>query len=205
MRLTLPLRGVWTGDVEVDTHATMKGAKTISIDSALSLAAFIRRGAAYMGGGSYRLVGGAGGFPSVIQAKSYVGTTVRTVATDILNAVGERLSSASDGDVLGASLAKWTTFTQSAMAAFSSLIDSQPDVSWRVLPDGSVWVGRELWPAVNAPGDVLEQDVDLDRATLDLVKPNLIPGVAISGRKISVVEYLFSRETTLRARVWMDN
>lgn len=205
MRVMMPLVGAWTADVSVDSATNITGEVTLKIGEVLVLTGFVRRGGEYVQKGVYRLVGGYGGFNKTTPAKSYRAASVSVVLSDILQAGGEAISLASDKDVMDAVLTNWTTPEQKVGQALSSLVDSQADRNWRVLPDGSVWVGKESWPVIGVTGNILSQDVEYGRAVLDLPRPNLIPGMAMAGRRISDVQYDLSPDQGVRTTIWMGD
>jgi hypothetical protein len=63
-------------------------------------------------------------------------------------------------------------------------------VSWRVLADGSVWVGRETWPT-----SLLEEYAHIDQApgagSMEIVaaEPAIYPGEVFEERRVSVVTH----------------
>jgi len=78
------------------------------------------------------------------------------------------------------------------------------DVAWRVLPDGTVWVGRDSW---NPTGGDTKADILTADLTIGVVRTGFMPGVhpgeTFRGARVSYVEHALSFEQ-LRTRIWME-
>jgi len=67
---------------------------------------------------------------------------------------------------------------------------------WRVLPDGTVWLGLESWPAVHMPDvDLLSEDPRAHTAVSGTDSPTLLPGTLFLGRRVSMVEHQVQPES----------
>jgi hypothetical protein len=90
--------------------------------------------------------------------------------------------------VTGVLLSKWTLTARTVARALDELCFAassalgQP-VLWRVLGDGTVWLGFETWPAQQMPvgADVLEQYPAEGRYVIGATTPFLLPGVNLDG------------------------
>lgn len=90
--LTIPLVGLWTATVDVPQSETSLLGETVTLTVAdLDLVGTVVGGGVYQGTGSYRLVGGKGGWRQVIPWTSYAGPLARlaTIAEDAARLVGE--------------------------------------------------------------------------------------------------------------------
>lgn len=191
----MPKIGAWTADVVVDTADTTEfpsGTKVTlaTVDGTFSLSGTVRpaRVGVWLDSARCRIVGGAGGLTTVVPAKYYQFGTLKIPLGDVLSAAGESLSSATDGSVQATSLQSWTTVAQRAGLAISALAQAAgDDVSWRVLSDGTVWLGRETWSA--APSSyqytLIDQHPNENRAELGSDTLALLPGMSLGGQNIS--------------------
>lgn len=142
--IAMPLSGVWSAELEVDTDEAITGAVTIEADGVV-----IFRGTAVDGDVSHgqwrgRIVGGAGGLRTTIPALAYLNATRADIVRDALAESGESISAAS-----GSLVAVVARFHR-AQGAAARAIDATATAlgyGWRVLDDGTVWLGAEAWDA----------------------------------------------------------
>lgn len=187
----LARQGVWTADCVVDTPDKVEGPVRLE----LARGALVLRGTVvpsrtgvFAESAVVRVLGGAGRMAEEVPPKFFRGATVRIIADAILSAVGEQLSPTSSPKVTGRQLDGYAHIRQPAAAALS-LLCGRVGAIWRVLPDGTVWIGTETWPAASDPGDLLREDPGLQQSLYGTEAPSLLPGTALGGRYISVVEH----------------
>jgi hypothetical protein len=208
-RIYLPRVGVWHADLALDTEDTsnLTGAVTLDIGGGqLTLV-----GTAYRVGAAFhtvtiRMLGGAGGLSTVIPPKYYQGVPLSLPLQDILTAAGETLSPTTDPVALQTLLMQWTRLQGKASDCLDALIESasnSDEIGWRVLPDGTVFVGPETWPPVTIDYDLLSDDENLACAELGVETPTLIPGTLLAGRQVSFVEHAIEPKRT-RTIVWFE-
>jgi hypothetical protein len=78
-------------------------------------------------------------------------------------------------------------------------------VLWRVLSDGSVWMGTESWPSAKLPdgADVLERFPSELRVELGVQTPTLMPGVNLDGvGKVAAVDHWVEHDQ-VRTDAWL--
>lgn len=197
-KITIPRIGVWHADLIVDTPTAITGKVTISIGDGK----FVLEGTADAGAtGSFvdtarvSVVGGAGGLGKIAQMKHYGNDpTVGVVLGDLLTTAGETLSPTADQGILKTSLEAWTTMALPIGRIIARLMSvAVADGAWRVLPDGTIWVGRETWPdsGLREPNDyqIESQNDEQQLAVIAVEAPTLRPGFEIGGRRVSYVEY----------------
>lgn len=201
LRLTLPLRGRWTAELEVDSEADITGAVTLSDSQPGEQVTF--QGAVHRGGvlvNTWRglIVGGTGGLSKDVTAKHYREIDARTVISELLAEVGEALATTSTATVLAKRLPFWTRLTGGAREALSAVCDAI-GATWRVLPSGAVWIGVDTWPAA---ADQFQVDRDFPAGTVELAPDsiNLLPGVTVDGLRVGRVEHCI--DDHLRTTVW---
>jgi len=190
--VTLPLVGPWAADLVIDSAQPPSGAVTLTLgwDASINLVGTIYRGGQTRGAATARVVGGAGGLGTVLPAKGYHGVTLQLPLSEALTAGGERLSEKSDRLVLSTYLPAWSRLSAPVGVAVAAMMHVVPDASWRVVPDGSVWVGNEAWlPSKLAKFTVTKDDPHHARLEIAAEVPAVYPGDTLSGRKVSCVEH----------------
>jgi len=201
--LTLPRLGRWHADLVVDTDAALTGPVKITFgDGALSFSGTVYRGDVFQDAFHCRIVGGANGLSKKLPAKYYRGVPLRLPLQDLLAEAGEALSTSSDEAVLARLLPKWTRTAGPAAHALAELADLG-EASWRFMPNGSLWVGREGWLEVDFPHQLLKSDPTEDRIEISSDLPLLRPGTVFGGRRISAVFHSFGPDKT-RTEAWVE-
>ncbi|MBI2392824.1 MAG: hypothetical protein HYV09_24780 [Deltaproteobacteria bacterium] len=201
--LTLPRVGRWHADLVVDSPDALRGAVKLSFgDGALAFNGAIFRGDVFQETFHCRIVGGSNGLSKDVPAKFYRGVPLRLALTDLLGEVGETLSPSSDSAALATLLPKWSRTRGPAGSALQDLAELG-GASWRVMPNGSVWLGRETWPELDFPHQLLRTDPADDRIEIGSDLPLLRPGVVFGGRRVSAVVHSFGPDR-LRAEAWIE-
>lgn len=182
--ITRPLVGRWSATLTLDTESPPSGRVTIETPAGQLLGAVYRPGE-YAGQSRVLVVAGSGRFGDELPAKDYSNATVKTILGDTLGALGETLSPTSGAAELGRRLTRWQRPAGSGLVIVEALMRQLEGASWRFLDDGSVWVGRELWPATKATLVKLYDDpgngyVVLAPGDVDTLRP----GEAFEGKQI---------------------
>lgn len=195
-KISMPLSGAWHADVIVDTAAAPAGAAELVFDEGLTLVGRTVRTGAYLETSYLRMVAGADGMRKTARPRFYSGGTVGVVLTDLLATSGEVLAAAAAGAVLNARLRGWTTIAQPVGAALAVLLarGAPAGANWRMLANGTLWVGPETWPdsgLVEGTDFVLTDDIPQEtRAMLGVETFRLLPGTTIlDGRRVSAVDH----------------
>lgn len=188
--ITMPRVGVWHADVVLEDGVALDGAVKISYSGgALNLSGSVRNAGVALDSGEALVVGGAGGLPSAMAAKSYKDSPLKRVLDDICAASGEKLSARISPDVLQRNLSFWTVTKGTAGQALNVLLQWLPELTWRILTDGSLWVGEESWGHVKLAYDVLHQAPADGKIVLDMDVPIITPGTTFEGLRVSAVEH----------------
>ena len=104
--------------------------------------------------------------------------------------------------MLAHQLEHWTTGRMPAGQAVRCLLAKPAEVSWRHLPDGTLWAGRESWPATPVRDAVEVRHFPEDRASeLALEDLALMPGTTWQGRRVDYIDMRVTGSGT-RATVW---
>ncbi len=207
----LPLVGIWTAEVELGTGDGLPAvgeAVRLEVLSAAGVGVAyqgtVRASGEYEGRARLFIVGGAGGLGEDVDAKPYANSpTALHLVTDLVRDAGEVLSATVDTEALSErSVNTWLRAKTTGAVALQR-IASHFGYSWRVLRDGSVWVGSETWPAYSgaAPYSMGEERGESSATYADAEE--LVAGEVWEGRKIYRVVHSVTADGT-RARVTYD-
>ncbi len=191
--LTTDLRqsriGAWHADLELDSDAALSGAVTLEEEGITFVGTVVRSGS-FGGRTRARVVGGSGGLSKALPARNYASGVLKlsTVIGDILREAGETLSSTSDASILSAQLPKWHREAGLASHALVQAVDAAGAV-WRVLRDGTIWVGAETWPIVSPAHVLIDEDWCDGVLTIAPDAPELLPGTTFLGHRIEMVRH----------------
>jgi hypothetical protein len=187
-RLHLPSRGAWQARIKLDVATAPTGGVTLAAAGGLTASGTVATGGVQLDSAYVRIVGGAGGLGKSIAPAAYRAALVRDPLAAILSAVGETLSPTVDPALLATLLPVWTHTAERASAALDHLAYAAGQalgqaITWRVLLDGTVWIGAESWPAASLPSgdDVLCFFPDEGRYEIGASTPSLAPGVNLAG------------------------
>src|SRR5512133_140036 len=195
-----PRVGAWEADFGLlSTLHELTGTATVEIGGRVWKGTIVRsgenKGVLYV-----RIVGGAGGLSGVLPPRAYQGVPLSLPIQDVLTEAGETLSPTVDLSRFGAVVQKWNRSQGTAGAALANLLASA-GATWRVLPDGTVWVGDETWPASGLTAYIYDQQAP-NSGTLDIVAtdPSVYPGEVFRERRVSVVVHKIEA-AQLRTRI----
>jgi hypothetical protein len=199
-------RGAWIADLATGDEVVLGGKVHFAIDEQVWVGTVDPTNTGIDGSRARcRVVAGNGGLAKTISGKSYTGASgvqVKVIVRDILHACGEDLSDLSDGPTLDRYLPRWHFAEGSARDALTDLAD-QLEVSWRVLRNGEVWFGPELWPEVSTDHRLVDEDWSAGALTVAPDTPDMVPGVVYQGRRIEHVTHTLGE--TLRTEVRTDH
>jgi hypothetical protein len=190
--LTLPRVGNWIANLTVNADGPATGSAVATLDG-VDMPCHIQKAEMVAGMLDLRLVGGNGGLGKSAQRNHYKGATVRHTFVDLVQGAGEVPSlKASDAAVLNQPLPAWTSLAIPTGELLQALADTAAellgqDVSWRVLYDGTVWIGAETWPACPADVRILDIDAANSSQLLGTDALGIWPGTTIGNRRIDSV------------------
>lgn len=200
-RITLPDVGAWYAELAVDAREVPQG--PVVLESAgLRWTGFAYRAGLQRDTLIVRVVGGAGGLAREVAPKFYQDVEMRLPFLEVLSAVGERLAASSSASILAIHLDGWTRARGPAGDAIR-LLAEHVGATWRILSDGSVWLGIETWPRFALAYEDLERDPQTGRIEIASSSPALIPGVTLDGDRIAKVEHLVDGDR-VRTTAWID-
>lgn len=171
-QVLMPRVGAWTADVVVDDATPRAGRVTLAIDGARFAGAVVR-GGVRDGRWRGRLVGGVGGLRGTVAAVAHRGATLGLVLADVLRATGEALAPSSAD--LSAAVARWGRIEGPGARTVADVARAA-GCAWRVLPDGSVWVGREAWAEHRPDVDVVDWRPETGRLEVAGDVLGILPG-----------------------------
>lgn len=207
--VVMPRSGAWTADLQVDSAAVVTGPCTLAISGGLTLVGTAHRTGVWLDTARMRVVAGADGLGKTARPQHYRQTTLRVVLLDLLKMAGETLSPTADATTLGLTFPAWWTMALPIGRMVAALLEDTriPETSWRMLPDGSLWVGPETWPDSKLVDLVDYQDLEEwpedGKLELGVEAPVLVPGTLIGGRRVSRVEHRIDGETA-RTAAWVE-
>lgn len=206
-QIILPRVGAWHADIIVDGPTPPAGPCTITTSAGLSLKGTVARAGAWLQTSWVRVAAGAGGTGKAAAAKHYRGVSLRAVVGDLLRVSGDTLAPTADATTLATRLNAWTLMAAPVGRCLSALCGDPrtATAAWRILPDGTLWIGRETWPDAKLLEPADYQDID-ERpseawAELGFESPLLQPGFALGGRKLDIVQHVIGSDN-VRTSVW---
>ncbi len=197
--IRMPRRGEWTAIVSIDQEeldaAPPTGPFWFELEKIEFRCSVIpgRSGRSQGGRTSLRVIGGAGGLAHDLDVRNYGATTVKTVVDDILRDAGETLSAEADATVLAKKLPSWQRVQGHGRLALDLLLD-KVGATWRILRDGTVWIGVDAWPEVEPDGNVLDDDWGDGSILLAPDTPTMVPGVVVRGQRVEEVVHHLDRK-----------
>lgn len=220
--LRLPPRGVPTYDIIIDqpdgtgfdagTQVTIECADGISCVGTVPN----DRAGDFLQAVHVRVIGGKNGMWKTARARGYMqpGALFRDVVDGLLKDAGETLSNKSDQKILSTNLTSWMTTDRSVAANLDVLLKfAAPTAIWRILADGTVFIGPETWPQSNDAYAMLRQEPIDGHYELGVETPTLIPGVNLTTTgavgfsptigNIARVEHVITPEG-VRSLVWSE-
>ena len=216
-RVALPLTGTWVADLAVDpgtSDATLPDfGAPIAIglgENGFTLQGTVRRINTAFDTVFARVVGGGGGLYKPVGPKAYQGATFGLIVNDLLGSVGESLSTTVSADIRQISLPFWTVPKSPMFEALANLVivarvTTATDVNWRVLPDGTIFIGVEQWPQTGmASFDLMSWQPEQLKTTIYTPDPQITPGQIWQSGNVSNVEHVVE-PAEIRSKVWFLN
>lgn len=211
--IMMPLVGVWTADLVIDqidgTGFDAGSSVVIKADGGVELVGSVAddRTGTFLDSVHVRVLGGAGGMGDYVSPRAYVqpGAYVRDALGGIVDPVGETLSSDISQALLRTNLTAWAIMRVPAVQALLALIDIvNPALHWRILPDGTLWIGEETWPTASYEFQILESNPTDKVYLLGVDSPAIVPGKTVDGiGLVNRVEHSIE-SGRIRSRVWTD-
>lgn len=207
----MPLVGVWVAEVELGTGEALPAVgdrvrlEVLAADGpGVAYSGTVRDAGEHEGRAQLFIVGGAGGLGRTVAARPYAnGETAYNLFADVLRDAGEAMAASVDAAALRAASVQTWLRAEGTGATALQRIGEHFGLHWRVLADGTVWMGAEAWPAYSGSDPY---ELSQDRAAsagLYADAETLAPGYAREGRKFYRVQHTWTSDGT-RARVTFD-
>jgi hypothetical protein len=192
----LPAKGIWHADVETDGDEPLSGAVTIKLADA-TFVGTMRSGGVRNGRGTWKIVGGKGGWASTVKRKGYTsdaGVKIQTVIEDAARDAGETLRGTTS-----TRLGSHYTRVEGLASESLALLDA-----WYVDVDGATVIGARAASSYTAALVVKEKDDAGARVKVaaDSIV-GIVPGATIDGIVAVDVRHTLDTEG-LRTTVWGD-
>lgn len=183
--VTEPRIGVWTATVDVDSDAAITGKVTLEVDG-VSWVGVVSKGDLHGGRVHLQVVGGAGKLAKQLGPKYYRGTSLGSVVADLMRETGETLSATADPRVRGHFVSRWTRPKGKASVTLIEVAD-ELGLVWRVLRDGTVWIGEDKWAETKTDHDEIDRVPGRDALLIAPEAPHIQPGQSFTGKHVSRV------------------
>lgn len=192
--IDFPLTGTWTADLIIDQpdgSGFDAGTQvTIAVDGSSLAVGTVdpNRTGDFLDSVHVRVIGGAGGLATIASAQSFVqpGAFVRDVVNALIADSGETLSTTTDQGFLSTNLAAWAITPRTVGQCLKVLIDIVNQhtglaYNWRILQDGTLWIGQESWSSASGTFQVLTQNPADASWDLGVDAPFVMPGTTLNG------------------------
>lgn len=187
--VTMQTQGPWFADVGIDLpddQDVPDGPFTFQIEG-VEFVGTVKpsRSGNFVGRTQLRVIGGAGGIDNQLTARNYAGgvTRVSTVVGDILRDSGEKLSSEADQAILDTQIAGWHRSECTGRQAMDQIC-VKAGCTWRILRDGTVWIGNDGWPEVDLDYPPIEVHHGDGFVLSAPESPLNVPGEVVEGHRI---------------------
>lgn len=203
--IRVPRTGVWSAHLETDADdiGAFAGPLALTLgDGAVTWRCSVVRGSLAFGKVELWVAGGAAGLARSLPGQSYTNVSAAVPIADIVAGAREQLAPSTHRHVLSQELRAWSRMAGPASSQLDRLVDAL-GATWRVLPDGTLWVGDETWP--DAPAfdyEVLAEHPAAARweiASIEAYK--LLPGTRFASAPVEHVEHKIATDA-LRSNVW---
>jgi hypothetical protein len=206
-----PRIGAWHADMLIDSSEELHGAVALVIDNGFRTfkGTAVRTGefaeTAYM-----RVVAGAAGLGLSATPRHYNGASIGTILRDLARDAGEQLADGADAGVLAAPVDAWTTPAIPIGSAIGALLQAwaPAGTAWRMLADGTLWVGPETWPGAGLDAStyqIIDEPFEEASIFIHLDRPAIDPGSTFEGRRVSYVQDDVGHTTPVQCRVWFED
>lgn len=197
--MQLPLSGVGYADIKIAEHPSVEPVKVndpveMIFESGESFHLTCTRAGREIGFWRISALLGAAGLGKSLDAKFYTNIPARTVVRDIVESVGEQVDSISITDIYP----HYVRLASKANQALHTVLLPYDDLSWRMTPEGKLWVGEEAWPGVPDIQIVHERP---DNRSVELIfNPKVLPGQLSAYGQIDRVSH-FIQPRSLRTEI----
>lgn len=199
--VAMPYVGIWHIDGEAGGDTKLNGAQVLE-DHGIEFSGTILRCTVIGGRMKFRLVGGGGGLSKELQPAHWSRPTVGSLVRSILSECRERLSETVAADLLSRQIDQWKRNKTPASRALQAICDKQ-GLIWRVLRDGTVWIGKEEYPETTTKHVLIDEDWSAGVIDFAPEAPDLLPCVTFRDQRIRYVVHRIT-PTALRSEACLE-
>lgn len=190
-RLWLPRSGAWTAELTLPDKTSLAPGQAVTLtpEAGVALAGTLVGAGSFEDATRVRVVGGGGGLGKRQPPKTFRDLALGSVLSDTLGPAGERLAASSASAVTSYRVRAYVRREQPASATLHYWAADR-GATWRVLPDGSVWLGADTFaPAAAFDYALLSSRPDASADTIATESLVFLPGTTFGGKKVSAVVY----------------
>jgi len=204
--LIIPKIGAWIANdvlVDTDTPLSLGQAVTMNFMDRTFKGTVLDTGV-FEGYQRCTIIGGSGKLSSYLESTPYNSTTVGQVLRDIARKTSHTVSTSIDQTLLNSNLASWNIIRMKAALAITKLL-SEIGAIWRILTDGTLWIGKEVYTPLNAQDFTVLEEFP-EEARWDIYNEDYLidPLTSLSGNNIQQVEY-FVKDNELKMSVYFTD
>lgn len=206
-----PRFGAWQIDARVDdpAGAAISGKVTVSLDpSGRTLKGTATLSGPFVDAVQVRVVAGAGGLGLTAKPRHYESPTLGLVLGDLLGDAGETISSTADQGVLATQLPSWTTGARPVGSVVRDLFAvGAPTAAWRMLDDGTVWVGTDAFDDAGIDAttyEVVDRSAEENSVRIEADGPLQLVGTTFEGGKVNCVQDDVPHVGRVGSRIWFE-
>lgn len=196
--LTMPTTGAWVARLHVAADVAPTGPVDLVVGDA-TWRGVVRTGGSPYGRLHVVVVGGADRLGATVDSRDFLGVPARVPLADTVEAAGEVLAPlpAATADFFLASWARLQGRASAALGALAAVVGGR----WRVLADGTVWVGADAGAPSAAKGTLVDEWPDEGARVYGLDGFALYPGQTFDDHAVGEVVHVFDAAAT-RTIVW---
>lgn len=203
-KIDMPRTGTWAADIRVAAASGISSGDSVTISVNEDAATFVGSvvvAVPYLDDLRLRVAGGGGTLRDTVSAKEYERATVKIIATDILGS-SESISSTANAATLAQVPRRWNTTERTRGSALTTLVDNVSAI-WRVLPDGSIYIGPETWAASAVTDwEELKRDDSALWVWIATDSEIVLPGTTLGGERVDNATHHIS-DRRVRSELWL--
>jgi hypothetical protein len=213
-----PRFGAWQIDMRVDDPNALSGRVRVVIDTDVPelgitagrvLLGTVSRSGAFIDASQVRVVAGGGGLGVSARPQHYESTTLHVVLADLLATANEQISGTADLRVLGIQIGSWTTGARPVGSVIRDLFAvAAPNAAWRMLDDGTMWVGTDEFPASGidtSTYEVMDRSAEENSIRIATDGPLPLVGKTFEGGEVNCVQDDVPHVGKVGARIWFES
>lgn len=200
----LPRVGVWHAQVALEQLDAFDGQRaTLQFGPNLSLTGAVRRSGSADGHSVLILIGGAGKLVQSARAQAYRQAPLRVPLNDLLTEAEETLAASAQNEILNLQLPNWVVPALPIGLCLGVLL-GYAAAAWRILPEGTFWVGNETWPDAPSFDHLILTELPLHNGfSVYSDEPAVLPGQTFEGKHVSYVQHVM-HEDELETTVYSE-